>query len=130
MRGRLPLGEPRSSGRCSTAAPPPDSPRELVRDVLLQILPLDDTRRLEGRVGLAFLAYAVVKPAIREGLREEAAGMRGFVAQQLRTAGADGVDPHFAATGLMAHSRRIRPPSHPLSPPRPPAVAARWWPHC
>lgn len=86
----------------SEAAAAPGSPREFVRGVLLQILPLDDTRRLEGHVGLAFLAYAAVKPAIREGLRGDAAGMRGFVAQQLRAAGAGGIDPEVAAIGLMA----------------------------
>ncbi|MER5182620.1 TetR family transcriptional regulator C-terminal domain-containing protein [Streptomyces sp. NPDC002896] len=86
----------------SEAATAPATPRELVRGVLLQILPLDDTRRLEGHVGLAFLAYAAVKPAIREGLREDAAGMRGFIARQLRAAGADGIDPELAAIGLMA----------------------------
>ncbi|MFD7233195.1 TetR/AcrR family transcriptional regulator [Streptomyces sp. NPDC059881] len=86
----------------SEAAAVSASPRELVRGVLLQILPLDDARRLEGHVGLAFLAYAAVRPAIREGLRKDAAGMRGFIAQQLRAAGADGIDPELAATGLMA----------------------------
>lgn len=80
----------------------PTTARELVRGVLLQILPLDDTRRLEGHVGLAFLAYAAVKPAIQAGLREGSSGMRGFIAQQLRAAGADGIDPELAAIGLMA----------------------------
>ncbi|HZE38866.1 MAG TPA: TetR family transcriptional regulator C-terminal domain-containing protein [Stackebrandtia sp.] len=78
------------------------TPRELVRGVLLQILPLDETRRLEGHVGLAFLAYAAVKPAIQEGLREGSAGMRGFIAGQLRAAGAHGIDTDLAAIGLMA----------------------------
>lgn len=86
----------------SEAAATPTTPRELVRGVLLQILPLDDARRLEGHVGLAFLAYAAVKPAILEGRREDLAGMRRFVAQQLRAAGAEGADPDRAALGLMA----------------------------
>ncbi|UED88061.1 TetR/AcrR family transcriptional regulator [Streptomyces profundus] len=86
----------------SEAAASSATPREFVRGVLLQILPLDDTRRLEGHVGLAFLAYAAVKPAIREGMREDAEGMRGFIARQLRAAGADGIDPELAAIGLMA----------------------------
>lgn len=91
----------RIRARCEAAAPSA-TPRELVRGVLLQILPLDHTRRLEGHVGLAFLAYAAVKPAIREGVREDAAGMRGFIAEQLRAAGADAADPELAAIGLMA----------------------------
>nr|WP_274535122.1 TetR family transcriptional regulator C-terminal domain-containing protein [Streptomyces sp. CB02130] len=40
--------------------------------------------------------------ALQAGVREEAGRMRGFIAQQLRQAGADGVDPERAATGLMA----------------------------
>ncbi|MER7745895.1 TetR family transcriptional regulator C-terminal domain-containing protein [Streptomyces bacillaris] len=93
--------EDRIRARCE-AADTPAAPRELVRALLLQILPLDGTRRLEGHVGLAFLAYAAVKPAMRAGVSEGAGRMRGFIAQQLRQAGVDGVDPDRAATGLMA----------------------------
>jgi AcrR family transcriptional regulator len=81
----------------------PASPRELVRGLLLQVLPLDETRRLENHVALAFLAYAAVKPSIASGLREVAAEMRTFLADQLRAAGtAGGVDPERAAAGLLA----------------------------
>ncbi|MEV1044460.1 TetR family transcriptional regulator C-terminal domain-containing protein [Streptomyces sp. NPDC049916] len=93
--------EDRIRARCETAEAP-DAPRDLVRALLLQILPLDDTRRLEGHVGLAFLAYAAVKPAIQAGVREDAGRMRGFIAEQLRAAGTKGVDPDRAATGLLA----------------------------
>ncbi|GGQ13159.1 hypothetical protein GCM10010266_40230 [Streptomyces griseomycini] len=86
----------------SRAALTPGSPREIVRALLLQILPLDETRRLEGHVGLAFLAYAAVKPAMAVGLREAADGMRGFLADQVRAAAGPGVDPDRAATGLLA----------------------------
>ncbi|MFD0888211.1 TetR/AcrR family transcriptional regulator [Streptosporangium algeriense] len=78
------------------------TPRELVRSLLLQVLPLDETRWLENHVMLAFLAYAAVKPSIVSGLRESAAEMRMFLAAQLRAAGADGVDPDRAAAGLLA----------------------------
>jgi AcrR family transcriptional regulator len=85
------------------AEPAPASPRELVRGLLLQVLPLDETRRLENHVGLAFLAYAAVKPSIASGLREAATDMRTFLADQLRADGpADGVDPERAAAGLLA----------------------------
>lgn len=81
----------------------PGSPRELVRGLLLQVLPLDETRRLENHVVLAFLSYAAVKPSIASGLREAAAQTRTFLADQLRAAGpADGVDPERAAAGLLA----------------------------
>jgi AcrR family transcriptional regulator len=81
----------------------PASPRELVRGLLLQVLPLDETRRLENYVVLAFLAYAAVKPSIASGLREVATEMRTFLAGRLRAAGpAGGVDPERAAAGLLA----------------------------
>jgi AcrR family transcriptional regulator len=81
----------------------PASPRELVRGLLLQVLPLDETRRLENHVVLAFLAYAAVKPSIASGLRDAATETRTFLADQLRAAGsADGVDPERAAAGLLA----------------------------
>ena len=81
----------------------PASPRELVRGLLLQVLPLDETRRLENHVVLAFLAYAAVKPSIASRLRHAATDMRAFLADQLRAAGsADGLDPERAAAGLLA----------------------------
>lgn len=81
----------------------PAPPRELVRGLLLQVLPLDETRRLENHVVLAFLAYAAVKPSIASGVREAAAQMRTFLAGQLRAAGpAGGMDPERAAAGLLA----------------------------
>ena len=87
----------------SQAEVTPASPRELVRGLLLQLLPLDETRRLENHVALAFLAYASVKPSIASGLRQAATDMRTFLADQLRAAGpANGVDPERAAAGLLA----------------------------
>lgn len=86
----------------SQTAPVPATPCEVVRGLLLQVLPLDETRRLENHVVLAFLAYAAVKPSIASGLRESAAELRRFLADQLRAAGADGVDPERAAAGLLA----------------------------
>lgn len=87
----------------SQAELPPAPPRELVRGLLLQVLPLDETRRLENHIVLAFLAYAAVKPSIAAGVREAAAQMRTFLADQLRAAGpAAGVDPERAAAGLLA----------------------------
>jgi AcrR family transcriptional regulator len=72
----------------SQAEVTPASPRELVRGLLLQLLPLDD---------------ASVKPSIASGLRQAATDMRTFLADQLRAAGpANGVDPERAAAGLLA----------------------------
>jgi AcrR family transcriptional regulator len=85
----------------------PASPGSLIRAVLMQILPLDEPRRLEGHVILAFLAYAAVKPAIAVGMRESSGQMRAFIADQIRAAQATTktalrIDPAKAATGLMA----------------------------
>jgi AcrR family transcriptional regulator len=86
----------------SEAATASATPRELVRGLLLEILPLDETRRLENHVVLAFLAYAAVKPSIATGLRGTSGGMRGFLADQLRAAGTGGADVDRAAAGLLA----------------------------
>lgn len=92
----------RERAEARAAEAPPASPRELVRALLLQILPLDETRRLEGHVSLAFLAYAATKPSMVSGLGEEAAQMRAFLADQVRAGGAPGVEPGRAAAGLLA----------------------------
>ncbi|AVT28698.1 TetR family transcriptional regulator [Plantactinospora sp. BC1] len=91
----------------ATAAGRVLAPAELVRTLMVQILPLDEPRRLEGHVTLAFLAYAAVKPAIAEGLRESSGHMRNFLADQIRAVQATGgtvppVDPTHAATALLA----------------------------
>lgn len=83
------------------------SPGSIVRTLLKQILPLDEPRRLEGHVILAFLAYAAVKPAIATGLRESSGQMRAFMADQISAAQATSdtalrVDPAHAATALLA----------------------------
>jgi AcrR family transcriptional regulator len=83
------------------------SPRGLVRALLIQLLPLDEPRMREGRVALAFSAYAAVRPAIANALREDTAQMREYLAEQIRLAQVAGtastdVDPTKAATGLLA----------------------------
>jgi AcrR family transcriptional regulator len=77
------------------------TPRDLLRAMFLEILPLDQTRRADGRVALAFLAYAAVRPAVAEAQRRSAAGLRDFVADQIRAAGRTD-DPVQAATTLTA----------------------------
>ena len=83
------------------------APRELARALLIQLLPVDEPRMQEGRVALAFYAYAAVKPAIASGLRADTTRIREFLAQQIRLGQAAGtastdVDPTKAATGLLA----------------------------
>jgi AcrR family transcriptional regulator len=86
-----------------------DSPSSgvVMRTLLVQLLPLDEARQAEGRVTLAFLAYAAVRPRVAAILREGNAGLRTFVADQLRAAQADAevaadVDPNRAAAGMLA----------------------------
>jgi AcrR family transcriptional regulator len=83
------------------------APGELVRALLVQLLPLDEPRRAEGRVALAFLAHAAVKPVIAAALRADTARFRAFVADGIRAAQASGetppdLDPDHAATALLA----------------------------
>jgi hypothetical protein len=57
----------------------------MLRALLIQLLPLDEPRRIEGQVALAFLSYAAVRPGIATRLRESSAG----------------IDPADAATALL-----------------------------
>lgn len=83
------------------------STRDLVRTMLTALLPLDEPRHADGRVALAFLAYAAVRPAAAGLLREDTSQMLAFLTAQLRAAQAagdarPGVDPAAAAAGLLA----------------------------
>lgn len=75
--------------------------------MLGELLPLDEARRADGRVALAFLAYTAVRPAVSAGLHQDTAEMLAFIAGQIRSAQAAGtarpeVDPDAAATALLA----------------------------
>ena len=60
------------------------NPHALVRAVLVELLPLDEARRLEAYVGFAFLTRATVQPAIAAGLREQYRQLHEFLAGQIR----------------------------------------------
>ncbi|MFC3995622.1 TetR/AcrR family transcriptional regulator [Nocardiopsis sediminis] len=83
------------------------SPRDDVRALLVQLLPLDEQRSREGHVALAFLAYAATKPALAEGLSASAARMRAHLADLIRASPGDtdtapAADPELAAATLLA----------------------------
>jgi AcrR family transcriptional regulator len=83
------------------------SPRALVRTMLAELLPLDEPRRADGRVTLAFLAYTAVRPAVAAPLHQDTAELIAFIAQQIRADQESGdataaVDPDDAAAGLLA----------------------------
>ena len=78
------------------------APRTLLRTMLAELLPLDEERRVDGRVALAFLAYTAVRPAVAAALHDETAALLGFVAGLIRAGAKPGVDPEPAAVALLA----------------------------
>lgn len=79
------------------------SPRQVLRTVVAEMLPVDEPRRADGRVALAFLAYTAVRPEAAAPLRADTAAMLTFFADQIRACGPrPGIDPDRAATGLLA----------------------------
>jgi len=79
------------------------SPRRLLRTIVAEVLPIDEPRRADGRVALAFLAYTAVRPEAAAPLRADTAAMLTFVADQIRAGGPRaGIDPDLAAVGLLA----------------------------
>jgi AcrR family transcriptional regulator len=86
---------------------PSPAPRELIRTLFREVLPLDEPRLADGRVTMAFLAYTAVRPDAAKSVRDDTAGMTSFLAEQIRAAQAAGeadaaVDPDHAAVGLLA----------------------------
>lgn len=95
-------GEERIAAAAAALGADP-SPREVLRTVVAGVLPIDEPRRADGRVTLAFLAYTAVRPAVAAPLRADTAVMLAFVAEQIRAAGPrPGIDPERAAVGLLA----------------------------
>jgi len=74
-------------------------PRALVRALLVEMLPLTEQTEAEAPVLAAFLARAVVEPALAESQRADAQRLREFVAAQI---GAAPGDPVLEATTLLA----------------------------
>lgn len=82
---------------------PEPAPRDLLRAFVAGVLPLDEARRADGRVALAFLAYTAVRPEAAAPLRADTSAMLGFVADLIRAGRPRaGIDPEAAAVGLLA----------------------------
>jgi AcrR family transcriptional regulator len=79
----------------------PVSPAVLVRTLLHALLPLDEPRRADGRVALAFLAYSAVEPAAAELLTVGTRQTAEFLAEQIRQVRPDG-DAEATAIALLA----------------------------
>lgn len=79
------------------------APDGSLRALLVEMLPLDGDRRIDVQVSLAFLSYAVLRPAIGARLREQTAQMRTYVAGRIRAEGVGSTaDPDLAAAELLA----------------------------
>lgn len=89
------------------SASQPLGPRALVRAVLVELLPLDEQRRTEAQVGLAFMAQAAVHPPVAAALRANFDQLQQFVADQIALARQGGdtchvPEPEAAAAELLA----------------------------
>ncbi|SDM43280.1 TetR/AcrR family transcriptional regulator [Allokutzneria albata] len=96
----------RVQARAAAAMADARSAREEIRALLTSLLPLDEPRRVEGRVALAFVSYSTVRPELAPVLRQNTTGMREHFAEQIRQVWAGearlGMTPSQAATGLLA----------------------------
>lgn len=82
------------------------SPGAAVRELLIEMLPLDEQRRLEGHVAVALTAYAAVNPST-DNQQEDMAQLEEFLTQQIRTAQDEGtaspdLEPGREAVALIA----------------------------
>ncbi|WP_165436149.1 TetR/AcrR family transcriptional regulator [Amycolatopsis suaedae] len=79
-----------------------DSPHRVVlREVLAEFIPADDTRRAELRVSTAFLARGLVDDRVTEHVRQGYAGIHGLLTLLVRRA-SGAVDPEQTAVTLFA----------------------------
>lgn len=77
-------------------------PREAVEQVLHELLPLDDERRAENEVWLAFTARALIDPALRDQHNEVHAALHQACASAIQTLAAAGNDNAGKAPPLEA----------------------------
>lgn len=75
-------------------------PREAVEQVLHELLPLDDERRAENEVWLAFTARALIDPALRDQHNEVHAALHQACASSIQTLAAAGNDNAGQAPAL------------------------------
>lgn len=82
-------------------------PKDTLRDVLVELLPLDHERRVEAHFQLMFLARAAVSPDFAARLRKTHADLHAFFDDHLRRAQRRGMvalqrDPAREARNLLA----------------------------
>ncbi|MBB5783669.1 TetR/AcrR family transcriptional regulator [Nonomuraea jabiensis] len=76
--------------RLRVASADQSDPLALLRVAILELLPLDENRRSESRIGLAFLARSVVADEVAEPLRAGLPYVMAFYIDQIRAAQAAG----------------------------------------
>jgi AcrR family transcriptional regulator len=79
-----------------------------IKTMFLEMLPLDDERRAEAHVAVAFMARAAVSPAFAEATRAQSPMFREYLAGLLRADGLSDADEHVtillaALDGLTVH---------------------------
>ncbi|MEJ3654396.1 TetR family transcriptional regulator C-terminal domain-containing protein [Actinomycetes bacterium KLBMP 9759] len=87
--------------------PVAETPASMIRTLVVELLPFDEQRRIEGRVLLAFHAHAANNPTIAGLLRENANRLRAYLTDRIGAAQAAGttasrLDAGHIATGLLA----------------------------
>jgi AcrR family transcriptional regulator len=86
----------RAGRRIARAAERITDPLELTRAMLAEMLPLDPERQAEVRVWFAFLGLALTRPTLARAQRDAYRTCRGFLADTLATAQAEGrVEPEM-----------------------------------
>ncbi|GAA1262786.1 transcriptional regulator [Planotetraspora silvatica] len=103
-------------GERVAAAMDAPSPRAFLRAAILELLPLDDERRSESRIGLAYLARSVVADDLAGLLRAALPYVIGFYAEQIRAAQALGevhadLDPRIEAVILYTMAQGLVNPA-------------------
>lgn len=83
----------RVSMRDDPATEEEPEPRDVVRNALVEMLPLDDQRTLEAHVAVAFLARAAVAPELAAQLRKTHADLLDLIVDQLRRGQHRGIVP-------------------------------------
>jgi AcrR family transcriptional regulator len=109
------------------ALDPPADPRNAVEQVLFELLPLDDERRAENEIWLAFTARALIDPALRvqhneihDALHRACATALGILAAagRVNTGRATALEVerlHALTDGLAVHTAlrpELMPPEH------------------
>ncbi|MDA2805539.1 TetR/AcrR family transcriptional regulator [Nocardiopsis suaedae] len=94
----------RVQDRLEQARPDTLPPKESVRGFLMQLLPLDGERAVEGKAALAFQAHAAVHSDVAGAVLPDPEPLRAHIADLIRSARAEGAK-QAGAGGAPARSK-------------------------